>query len=80
MEGNASVYQVNPVSRTTGEGRAEILRTWGADFDQKGGGGLKYIRMYIPTGQVTNRPSPHIVFLCIYYRIRHFLSSGYDEV
>ena len=39
MEGNASVYQANPVSRTTGEGRAEFFRTWGPDFDQKGGGG-----------------------------------------
>ena len=39
MEGNASVYQVNTaVSRITGEGRAEFLRTWGPDFDQKGGG------------------------------------------
>ena len=38
MEGNASVYQVNPVCRITGEGRAEFLRTWGPDFDQKGGG------------------------------------------
>ena len=38
MEGNASVYQVNPVSRISGEGSAEFLRTWGPDFDQKGGG------------------------------------------
>ena len=38
MEGNASVYQVNPVSRVSGEGRAEFLRTRGPDFDQKGGG------------------------------------------
>ena len=38
MEGNASVYQVNTVSRITGEGRAEFLRTWGPDFDQKGDG------------------------------------------
>ena len=37
MEGNASVYQVNPVSRISGEGMAEFLRTWGPDFDQKGG-------------------------------------------
>ena len=36
--GNASFYQVNTVSRITGEGRAEFLRTWGPDFDQKGGG------------------------------------------
>ena len=28
MEGNASVYQVTPVSRIAGEGRAEVLRTW----------------------------------------------------
>ena len=41
MEGNASVYQVNPVSRITGEGRAEFLRTWGPGFNQEGvrGGG-----------------------------------------
>ena len=39
MKGNAPVYQVNTVvSRITGEGRAEFLRTWGPDFDQKGGG------------------------------------------
>ena len=38
MEGNASVYQVNPVSRITGEGGAEFLRTWGPEFDQKGAG------------------------------------------
>ena len=38
MEENASVYQMNTVSRITGEGRAEFPRTWGAYFDQKGGG------------------------------------------
>ena len=38
MEGNASVYQVNPVSRISGEGRAEFLRTWGPNFDRKRGG------------------------------------------
>ena len=38
MEGYASVYQVNPVSRISGEGRAEFIRTWGPDFEQKGGG------------------------------------------
>ena len=37
MEGNASVYRVNPGSRISGEGRAEFLSTWGPDFDQKGG-------------------------------------------
>ena len=41
MEGHASIYQVNPVSRITGEGRAEFSRTWGPDFGQKvpAGGG-----------------------------------------
>ena len=29
VEGNASVYQVYPVSRIAGEGRAEFLRAWG---------------------------------------------------
>ena len=33
-----SVYQVHPVSRISGEGRAEVFRAWGPDFDQKGGG------------------------------------------
>ena len=32
------MYQVNTVSRIAGEGRAEFLKTWGADFNQKGGG------------------------------------------
>ena len=41
VEGNASVYQVNPVSRITGEGRAEFLRTWGPGFDQEGAGGVQ---------------------------------------
>ena len=42
MEENALVYQVNPVSRITGEGRAEFLRAWGSGFDHEGarrGGG-----------------------------------------
>ena len=39
MEGNASVYQVDPVSRITGEGRAEVWKTWRPGFDQKGSGG-----------------------------------------
>ena len=42
MEGNASVHQVYPVSRKTGEGRAEFLRAWGHGFEQEGaraGGG-----------------------------------------
>ena len=39
VEGNASVYQSNPVSRITGEGRAEFLGTWGPGFDQEGAGG-----------------------------------------
>ena len=44
VEGNVSVYRVNPVSRITGEGGAEFWRTWGPGFDQKragleGGGG-----------------------------------------
>ena len=39
MEGKASVYQVNPVSRITGEGRAGFLRTWRPGFDHKGARG-----------------------------------------
>ena len=38
MEGNASVYQVYPVSRITGEGRVEFLRAWGPGFEQEGAG------------------------------------------
>ena len=42
MEGNVSVYQLNSVSRTTGEGGAEFSRAWGPGFEQEGaarGGG-----------------------------------------
>ena len=39
MEENTSVYQGNPVSRISGEGRAEILRAWGPGFEQRGSGG-----------------------------------------
>ena len=41
MEGNASVYQVYPVSRITGERRAAFLRAWGPGFEEEGapGGG-----------------------------------------
>ena len=39
MEGNASVYQVYPVSRITGEGRADNSRAWGPGFEQEGAGG-----------------------------------------
>ena len=41
MEENASVYQVYPVSRITGEGRAEFLRAWGVGLNKRepGGGG-----------------------------------------
>ena len=38
VEGNASVYQLHPVSRKTGEGRAELLRAWGHGFEQEGAG------------------------------------------
>ena len=30
---------MNPVSRITGEGRAEFSRTWGSGFDQEGADG-----------------------------------------
>ena len=39
MEGKASVCEVYLVSRTTSEGRAEILRAWGPWFEQQGAGG-----------------------------------------
>ena len=39
MEGNVSVYQVNPVSRITGQGRAELVRTWGPGFGKRERGG-----------------------------------------
>ena len=38
MEGNALVYQEYPVSRISGEGRAEFLRAWGPGFEQEGAG------------------------------------------
>ena len=47
VEGNASVYQVNPVSRITGEGRAECLRTWGPEFDQEERGGGRQLNLCV---------------------------------
>ena len=38
MEGITSVYQVNPVSQITGEGRTDFFKTWGPGFDQEGAG------------------------------------------
>ena len=35
MEGNASVHQVYPVSRITGEGRADLLRAWGSALNKR---------------------------------------------
>ena len=54
VEGNASVYQVYPVSRITGEGRADILRAWGAGFEQEGargggGGGAGQLNLCVET-------------------------------
>ena len=39
MEGYSSVYQVYPVSRISGEGRAEFLRAWVPGFEQERAGG-----------------------------------------
>ena len=39
MDGSALFYQVYPVSRITGEGRAEFLEAWGAGFEQEGATG-----------------------------------------
>ena len=46
VEGNASVYQVYPVSRITGEGRAEFLRAWGPGFEQEGAGHIELGNRY----------------------------------
>ena len=39
VEGNAPVYQVYPVSRMTGEGRAEFSRAWVSGIQKKTAGG-----------------------------------------
>ena len=54
MEGNALVYQVNPVSRITRGARAELLRTWGPGFDQEGGGGGGRARQLNPCVETVN--------------------------
>ena len=41
VEGDTSVYQVNPASRVTGKGRAEFSRMWEPGFDQEGAGGAR---------------------------------------
>ena len=47
MEGNASVYQVYPVSRIPDEGRAEFVRAWGHGLEQAGAGGKEYVLTYL---------------------------------
>ena len=39
MEENASVYQVYPVSRITGEAKAEFSRAWGPGLNKRERGG-----------------------------------------
>ena len=39
VQGNASVFQVYPVSRTTSEERAECSKGWGTGFGGRAGGG-----------------------------------------
>ena len=36
VQRKASVYQVNPVSRITGERRVEVSRSWGPGFEEEG--------------------------------------------
>ena len=71
MEGKSPVYQVNPVSRITGEGKAEVLSTWGPRFDQEGavgkGGGVSLDRH---STTVTN-----VVEGCVYIRRRFYAIS-----
>ena len=38
VEGNVSVYRVDPISRMTGDVRAEFSRMWGPGSDQKRAG------------------------------------------
>ena len=62
VEGNISVYQVNPVSRITGEMRAEFWRTWGRGFDKKrawleaGGGTFQYVRGNYKSSEKGDKP------------------------
>ena len=60
VEGNASVYQVYPVSRTTGEGRAEFLRTWRPGFDQEGAGRGEGGGIYMEF--LVQQSTPHMFF------------------
>ena len=56
MEGNASVYQVCPVSRITGEGRAEFLRAWGPGFEEEGAGSIVHSSCSIHTINIVKPP------------------------
>ena len=70
MEGNASVYQVHPVSRITGEGRAEFSRAWGAGFEQEGageGGAIQSVRGNFDYFKGTNPTAVEGMHLFIMY-------------
>ena len=75
MEGNAPVYQVNPVSRITGEGRAGFLKPWEPGLDQKGagvgggtGGAAQFVRR--------NYNSFKGINLTVLERMHQFITGG----
>ena len=63
MEGNVSVYQVNPVSRISGEGRAGFKGVWGHGFEQEraGGGEGRAGQLKIMGGAITAAKHRHEV-------------------
>ena len=78
MEGNISVHQVNPVSPITGEGRAEVLRTWWPGLDQRGpgvgggeqgaaGGAAQFVRGNYKSFKGINLTVLYICRLCFVY-------------
>ena len=78
VEGNASVYQVKPVSRITGEGGAELLRTGGPNFDQEGVGetggreGIYIIKFKVHSTscEIEDFVETHLCKLCVILRSR----------
>ena len=87
MEGIASVYQANLVSRITGEGRAEFLRPWGHGFEGEvaeegwGGGGnstcackLLILQVDESDGFGRNSPVSHV------YLVRRTTSDEREEI
>ena len=64
MKGNASVYQVYPISLIIGDGRAEFIGAWGSGFEQEEAGGAGQINIYYVRGNYKSLKGTNLAIDC----------------